>query len=102
MLSQKFGYLLLVCAKGEDDRIIKIEAHDDLIWRLFWELSLAVRSLELDGEQMSPALYPSEVRERHRQVADMLDRSNQSTELKGEIWKLLESFLAAYPYGFFE
>ena len=101
VLSQKFGYLLLVCAKGEDERIIKIEAHDDLVWRLFWELSLAVRNLELDGEQISPELYPSEVKEMRRRVADMLDRSTQSTELTGEIRELLESFLALYPYGIF-
>ena len=58
ILSTKFGYLVLILAEGEDERIIQIETHDELIWRLFWEISLAVRNLELDGEQMLPNLCP--------------------------------------------
>lgn len=57
ILSAKFGYLVLVLAEGEDERIIQIETHDELIWELIWEISLSVQNLELDGEQMLPNLY---------------------------------------------
>ena len=101
IFSSKFGYLLLVCAEGEDDQIIKIETHDELIWRLFWEISLAVRNLDLDGAQMFAELYPNEEKELRRWIAVLLDGSNQRSKLKGEIQALLESFLDAYPYDIF-
>ena len=78
IFSPKFGYLVLVLAEGEDEQIIQIETHDELIWRLIWEISLAVRNLELDGEQMLPNLYPSEVKEMRRWVGDLLEQSNKS------------------------
>lgn len=60
VFSSKFGYLVLILAEGEDDRIVEISTHNDLVWRLFWEISLAVRNLELDGDQMLPDLHPRE------------------------------------------
>lgn len=98
ILSSKFGYLVLVLAEGEDEQIIQIETHDELIWRLIWEISLAVRNLELDGEQMLPNLYPSEVKEMRRWVGDLLEQSNQHGELKMEIQELLETFLTEHPF----
>lgn len=98
IFSPKFGYLVLVLAEGEDEQIIQIETHDELIWRLIWEISLAVRNLELDGEQMLPNLYPSEVKEMRRWVGDLLEQSNQHGELKMEIQELLETFLTEHPF----
>lgn len=98
ILSAKFGYLVLVLAKGEDEQIIQIETHDELIWQLIWEISLAVRNLELDGEHMLPNLYPSEVKEMRRWVGDLLEQSNQHDELKMEIQELLEAFLTEHPF----
>lgn len=102
ILSTKFGYLVLILAEGEDERIIQIETHDELIWRLFWEISLAVRNLELDGEQMLPNLCPSEVKEMRRWVGDLLEQSNQRSELKMEIQELLETFLTKHPHSIFQ
>lgn len=99
ILSAKFGYLVLVLAEGEDERIIQIETHDELIWELIWEISLSVRNLELDGEQMLPNLYPSEVKEMRRWVGDLLEQSNQHEELKAEVQKLLETFLTEHPFN---
>ena len=99
IFSPKFGYLVLVLAEGEDEQIIQIETHDELIWRLIWEISLAVRNLELDGEQMLPNLYPSEVKEMRRWVGDLLEQSNQHGELKMEIQELLETFLTEHPFN---
>ena len=94
ILSAKFGYLVLVLAKGEDEQIIQIETHDELIWGI----SVAVRNLELDGEQMLPNLYPSEVKEMRRWIGDLLEQSNQHDELKMEIQELLEAFLTEHPF----
>ena len=99
ILSSKFGYLVLVLAEGEDEQIIQIETHDELIWRLIWEISLAVRNLELDGEQMLPNLYPSEIKEMRRWIGDLLEQSNQHDELKKEIQELLETFLTEHPFN---
>lgn len=99
ILSSKFGYLVLVLAEGEDEQIIQIETHDELIWQLIWEISVAVRNLELDGEQMLPNLYPSEVKEMRRWIGDLLEQSNQHDELKMEIQELLETFLTEHPFN---
>ena len=99
ILSSKFGYLVLVLAEGEDEQIIQIETHDELIWQLIWEISVAVRNLELDGEQMLPNLYPSEIKEMRRWIGDLLEQSNQHDELKMEIQELLETFLTEHPFN---
>ena len=99
ILSSKFGYLVLVLAEGEDEQIIQIETHDELIWQLIWEISVAVRNLELDGEQMLPNLYPSEIKEMRRWIGDLLEQSNQHDELKKEIQELLETFLTEHPFN---
>ena len=99
ILSAKFGYLVLVLAKGEDEQIIQIETHDELIWELILGISVAVRNLELDVEQMLPNLYPSEVKEMRRWIGDLLEQSNQHDELKMEIQELLETFLTEHPFN---
>ena len=99
ILSSKFGYLVLVLAEGEDEQIIQIETHDELIWQLIREISVSVRNLELDGEQMLPNLYPSEVKEMRRWIGDLLEQSNQHDELKMEIQELLETFLTEHPFN---
>ena len=78
-----------------------IKDHTDLLWRLFWEISLAVRNLKLDGDQMLPELYPDELSEMRRFITDILDGDGGTEARRAEILNALDKFLAVYPYDSF-